>query len=173
MLRQGDKLLASNIQNNVSKNILSQAYSLRARILAGLYTYNAGPLKEEVEQNYQKALDLFKDSDNYISRKHSMLTTRFQYAAFIAEFEGKNGTSKIKSIIEPAISGFNDSEIKKADFYDNFLRNISKPEMNFHYRKRRALLIAKYIPEFKDLLKQLGWTDEQLNTKITPIGEQK
>ncbi len=171
MLRQGDKYFANEMSNDIlSKAQQGTAYHLRARALAGLYTYSMGPTKEEIEENYQKAINLYETGDNYISKMHSILTVRFHYAAFIVEFEGKNAVNKIKSIIEPVISGFNNSEIKKADFY-NFLKNINEPENNFHYRRRRALLIAKYVPEFRDLLKQLGWTEEQLNIKITPLYE--
>ncbi len=164
MLRQGDELFT---QTNAS-----YAYNLRTRILACLYAYDAGPTKEEIEDDYQKTISLYQSSERLYTKTNLILTVYFQYASFIAEFEGEKGTSKIKSIIKPAISGFNNPETRKADFYNNFLRNISKPEMNFHYRRRRALLIAKYVPEFKYLLKQLGWTNEQLNIKITPLGEQ-
>lgn len=157
-------------------------YQLHGKVLGKLYLLKEYNYKKEAEESFNKAIEVYKDKFQITSLpipaakisapslKRILPSTVFYYAAFLAETGGESKKENIKIILE---SIYDPELIKfsKFNFY-KFLQNEKNSNHDKHYHKREILLVAQIDSRFKDLLKQFGWTDEQLNVKITPLTEQ-
>ncbi len=168
-LERADALFKTVPMDEWNQDRLLLCYLLKARILEKLYFVNGGDkMKNDARNYFQLALDV---NNKYFSPKGIGLTTPFHYAAFLSETSSGNQADidKIKSFLEPIYSASRD---KNSGFF-SFLEREKMDTHNTHYHKREILLVTKFNSAFRDLLKQLGWTDEQLNIKIKSLAEQK
>lgn len=156
-------------------------YQIHGKVAGKLYLLKGYNNKKEVEESFKKAIEVYKDkfqiTSSFISvakisspsLRRILPSTVFYYAAFLAETDGESRKEDIKTILEP-IYNSELIKLKPFNFYE-FLQDEKNSNHNEHYHKREILLVAKIDSRFKDLLKQLGWTDEQLNVKIAPLSE--
>jgi Tfp pilus assembly protein PilF len=171
-LSHGDYILASDTQNNLLGNSAPVYYYLRARLLARLFTLGGLGSKAEVDEAFSKALDLHGKDARVFTQYNTDFWLRFYWAAFVAEFDGANGQDKIKELITPIINDYASGNPVQANFFQA-LENLNKDENVNTYSHRKALLVAKYSPEFKEILVKLGWSEEELGRAITSLGEVK
>lgn len=156
-------------------------YQLHGKVLGKLFLLKEYNNKKEIEESFKKAIEVYKEKFNIASLpipaskisapslKRLLPSTVFYYAAFLAETDGEFRKKDIKIILESIY----DTELMKPknfSFY-GFLKNEKNSAHDKHYHKREILLLANLDERFKDLLKQLGWSDEQLNIKIISLGE--
>lgn len=167
-LKKADQLFAQTPLSKQDHDTLLLVYLLKARILGKLYLINpSNEAKTNTEIFFKKALKI--DQEIFLPKKTGYATL-FHYAAFLAEVYGNSKINEIKSLLTPL---YDPSINRNQGFFSQFLTNEKTSFYIKHYHKREILLLVNLDERFKDLLKQLGWTDEQLNTKITPLGKQK
>lgn len=161
-LGKGDMLFAEVPMERWDQDMLLLSYLIKARILAKLYFINSSDeaKKIEAENYFKKALIVAQKT--YLPKKMGYAAP-FHYAAFLGEAYGTSKQAEIKSLLDPLY----DSQ-RKPDFF-NFLRDAKSSDRDGYYYKREIILAAKFDSRFEDLLKQLGWTEEQLNVKIASL----
>ena len=149
------------------KDRLLLAYLTKAKILERLYIINGKADvadRNEADTYFNLALEV---NDAVFVPKGYGVWPPFHYAAFLAETGAKNqvNVDKIKSLLAPLYAANRD----KNERFFNRLKNVSDDPSDEQYLKQQVLLLVQIDPQFRGLLKELGWTEAQLNVKVEPL----
>lgn len=171
-LQKADEFFAQwplQIMESGDRGILSSIYLQKGVIYEKHYLVSGiSSSKITAENSYKEAAKLHQ---SVFLPKKLKLEIPFYYAAFLAEIYGKSRLVEIRKLTEP-IHDSAVSEIKKDEAFLAFLKNGKVlPEIRF--AKRALLMLAKVDPDFKNLLKNLGWSDENLEMKIIALPKKK
>lgn len=163
-LHKGDSITINEegLESTDASNLLS-IYVTRGLAAQKFYLVSsAAREKAMAEKSFTKAIALY----NKIYLFHRLkLLVPFYYAGFLAEFYG----APRKSDIEKALDVVMDAATDRSGTFFTFLKNERGDAHLQHYHRREILLVAKFDERFKALLKDLGWTDAQLNAPVKPL----
>ncbi len=168
-LTKANTIFANVPMESWNQDRLMLSYLLRAKILGKLYVVQKDQtVKAEADKYFLLALEVYK---KYFLPKGTGYAVPFHYAAFLTETNLEPNPEKINSLLTPIYEQPRGSNFSFSFF--NFLEREKNSTHDKHYHKREILLLAKSNSRFGDLLKNLGWTEAQLNIKITPVAYEK
>ncbi len=127
--------------------LLPETLFQKATVLDKLRTVDPAVTKQEVENAYVKALNSYA---TIASNKGEDFYARLYYAAFLAEAYSTTRISDIIAALVPVYDALNSTNPYRAQY----LQNNRNPAAAHH---AKLVLLAKTIPQFKDLLISLGW----------------
>jgi hypothetical protein len=143
---EADMKLTSTIAG--PKDLIPDALYLKAVLLARLYLAGADNNLAVVETAFQAALDAA------IAQKFPPGidgSARFGYATFLAKYTDESRLSDVKTLLEPMITGHD-----KYPVFELFFRTEKN---NVRNQKADLVLLSNLLPEFKEMLIELGWTE--------------
>ncbi len=157
-LHKADYIFATVKMSDWDMDRLMLSYFLKAQTLENLYLINPSEtLLAQAKEFFEKTMEVY---ENNFELKKKEYNVPFGYAAFLAEVSGKSESDQIKNLLRP----FYTLDEKESQIYKNFLAPIKDPQQaarSFH--QRELILLAQIDSDFRNTLKQFGWSDEELN----------
>lgn len=168
-LRRADAIFARVPPNAWDNDRLFLSYIVKARTLAKLSLVSGSADKQRLQkaanEAFEKALDV---AQRVYLPKGLRRAVPFRYAAFLAEAYGSARAAQIHALLQMA--ALFKAPAERDTFLVNYLTAERGPQHNQHYHKREILLLAKADPQFANLLRELGWREDELGVPVSGSG---